>query len=298
MIEADIQIDSNLMTSNYNVQLALEHEIGHFLGLDHSPVLSAVMYPYVGAGTDAALDSDDRIAIAAVYPNSDPSMVGATLKGSVGGSSGGIFAAQVVALNDRGEPVATALTDQSGRFELRGVPAGDYRLYIEPLDGPVDPNNLAGIYRLAKVDSFPTEFMSDSPLHVDSGKMYGNLTVNSTGAPVRLNPKWIGLADQGQRIAAMNSMPATVRPGQTMAIAIGGDGFTSGMTTFEVMNPGVKRISEFRYAGNYAYADFEVSPQARAGSGVILVRSGNEAATLTGALRILEAPARTRAVRR
>src|SRR3954471_9707411 len=35
MIEADIQVDSTLMTSNYNVQLAVEHEVGHLLGLDH-----------------------------------------------------------------------------------------------------------------------------------------------------------------------------------------------------------------------------------------------------------------------
>jgi hypothetical protein len=297
MIEADVQVDSTLITSGYNAQFAFEHEIGHLLGLDHSPVLSAVMYPYVGVGGGAALDSDDRIAIAAVYPNQDPLTMGSTLKGSVVGSSGGIFAAQVVALNDRGEPVVTALTDQDGRFELRGVPTGLYRLYAEPLDGPVDPNNLAGIWRLAKGDSFPTEFMSGPPINVESRKVYGNLVVNIDGATVRLNPRWIGLAVPGQQFGGLNAMPATVRSGQTVSVAVGGDGFTSGMTTFEAMNPGVKRVSDFRYAGNYAYADFEVSPQTQAGSAVILVRSGNETATLTGALRI-DGPARIRAVRR
>src|SRR6266849_1735398 len=78
LIEADIQIDSTLMTSSYNAQHAIEHEIGHLLGLDHSASLSAVMYPYVGTGTGAALDSDDRIAIAAVYPKANVSPEGAT----------------------------------------------------------------------------------------------------------------------------------------------------------------------------------------------------------------------------
>src|SRR5512141_1849791 len=39
LTEADIQVDSNLMKSGYNAELALEHEVGHLLGLDHSAVL-------------------------------------------------------------------------------------------------------------------------------------------------------------------------------------------------------------------------------------------------------------------
>ncbi|MGZ4810164.1 MAG: matrixin family metalloprotease [Thermoanaerobaculia bacterium] len=298
LTEADIQVDATLMTSSYNAQLALEHEIGHLLGLDHSAVLSAVMYPYVGTGPGAAIDSDDRIAIAAVYPKADVSPAGATLKGSVVGSSGAIFAAQVVAVNANGEPVATGLTDQSGQFELRGVPAGDYRLYAEPLDGPVDPNNLAGIWRLAKSDSFPTEFLNGPPIHVESGRIYGNLALNDSGAPVRLNPKWIAVGMPGQPISGLSSMTVTARSGQTVSVAVGGDGFTSGMTTFEVMTPGVVRVSDFHYAGNYASADFNITSQTSGGSAIILVHSGNETATLTGALRIDAASQRARAVRR
>ena len=297
MIEADIQVDGGLMTSGYNVQLALEHEVGHLLGLDHSAVLSAVMYPYVGGGSGAALDSDDRIGMAAIYRSSPTDGSGATLKGTVEGSGGGIFAAQVVALNDRGEPVSTGLTDQNGQFELQGVPAGSYRLYAEPLDGPVDPNNLAGVWRLAKVDSFPTEFMHGPSLQVEDGNIYGNLVVNIDSGSSKLNPKWIGITTPGSQFSSLNSMVATAKGGQTVSIAVGGDGFTSGMTTFDVLNPSVKRVSDFRYASNYAYADFEVSATAKPGSAVILVKSGNETATLTGALRI-DAPSRSRAVRR
>lgn len=293
MIEADIQVDSTLMTSNYNVQLALEHEVGHLLGLDHSAVLSAVMYPYVGSGTASALDSDDRIAMAALYPKQT---TGATLKGSVMGTNGAIFAAQVVAINERGEPVATGLTDQSGNFQLQGVPAGNYRLYAEPLDGPVDPNNLAGVWHLAKVDSFPTEFMNSQPMRVEDGNIYGNLVVNIAGGTVKLNPRWIGVGPAGQQSQSINSMPASAPAGATVSIAVGGDGFTSGMTTFDVLTPGIKRVSDFRYSSNYATADFAIAPDVKGTSAVILVKSGNETATLTGALRI-DGPTRVRAVR-
>src|SRR5436305_1079634 len=65
MTEADIQVDPTLVGSTYPALATIEHEVGHFLGLDHSPVLSAVMYPYVCKTSPSNLDSDDRIAIAA-----------------------------------------------------------------------------------------------------------------------------------------------------------------------------------------------------------------------------------------
>ncbi len=289
MIEADIQIDPAGLTSDYNSRLLVEHEVGHVLGLDHSGVLSSVMYPYVGRGGSAVLDSDDRIGIAMMYPKSDPTS-GATVRGEVRGNEGGIFAAQVVAVNDRGEPVATALTNEQGEYELRGVPTGNYRIYAEPLDGPVDTRNLSGVWRQAKVESFPTQFVDGGAIHFESGKIYGNLIVNSTGAPVRLNPRFIGASPAGSGDFSLSSTPVSIKAGETMQLAVAGDGFTSGMTTFEVMSPGIRRISDFRYAANFAYATFSVAPDVPAGSAVILVKSGNETATLTGALRVEGTP--------
>src|ERR1051326_1957520 len=166
--EADVQIDPTMVPSTYPALARIEHEVGHFLGLDHSPVLSAVMYPYVCKNSTPNLDSDDRIAIAAVYPKIDPTSSGATLTGRVTSDGSGVFAAQVVALNDHGEPVATALTDSTGNFILEGVPDGTYRVYAEPLDGPVQPTNLDGIYRSAKVTSFATRFVAGAPITVKS----------------------------------------------------------------------------------------------------------------------------------
>jgi len=293
LIEADIQLDPTLMSGNYNVQQALEHEVGHLLGLDHSAVISSVMYPYVCRGGSAALDSDDRIAIASLYPKAP---VGATLQGRVIGNDGGVFAAQVVALNATGQPVATGLTNANGDFELKGLPAGGYRVYAEPLDGPVDPRNLTGVWRQAKVTSFPTQFAESTSRTVEDGRIYGNLVINTSGAPVTLNPRWIGLSTEGDRNFSLGSNVVSLRPGQTMAIAVGGDGFTSGMTKFDVLNPGVKRISDFQYASNYTFATFRVSADAPPGSAVIMVHSGNDTATLTGALRVegSGAPGRTR----
>src|SRR5262249_28603038 len=177
VIEADIQIDPLAIRGGYNLQQLVRHETGHLLGLDHSAVLTSVMYPYVGSGGVTTLDSDDRVAIAAVYPK-PAATFGATLQGRVSGDDGGIFAAQGVALTHVGEPVATGLTNPDGTFTLQNVPSGNYRVYAEPLDGPVNVSNLSGTWRTAKVTSFPTQFADGgTSLHVDNGKIYGNINV-------------------------------------------------------------------------------------------------------------------------
>jgi Matrixin/Carboxypeptidase regulatory-like domain len=284
--DADIMVDSSLMNGKFNVQMALQHEIGHVLGLDHSGVISAVMYPYVsnseGVGT---FDSDDRIAIATSYPKSDPTLVGATITGRVMGDQGGIFGAQVVAVSAQGQPVATGLTSANGEFSISGLPAGRYRIYAEPLDGPVDPQSLRGTWRDARAESFPTQFFAEKPLDVENGRVYGNLLVNANG-PMGLNPKWVGVCAITSHTMSLSSSAATVRPGETVKLAIGGDGFTSGMTQFEVLSPSFKRVSDFDWSSNYVTAQFEIAADAPTGSAVLLVRSGNETATLTGGLKI------------
>lgn len=285
VLEADIQIDPIAIRGGYNLSQLVRHETGHLLGLDHSAVLTSVMYPYVSTTGVTSLDSDDRVAIATAYPR--PSAPpGATLQGRVSGDDGGIYAAQVVALNDKGEPVATALSSQDGTFSLQGIPSGSYRIYAEPLDGPVNVSNLSGSWRSAKVTSFPTQFADGgTSIRVESGKVYGNLNVNGAGA-TQLNPKWIGVGSVNSTSVTLGAMPVVLNPGQTMTIAIGGDGFLSGVTTFEIPSAAFKRVSDFTWSGNYVSATFETALNTPVGSVVILAHSGNESAALTGALRI------------
>lgn len=284
-LDADIQLDKSLLQSDYNIQMTVQHEIGHMLGLDHSPVLSSVMYPYVGHGTATPVfDNDDTNGMTTTYPNRSVELLGGTLRGRVIGDQGGIFAAQVVAINSVGQPVATTLTDNAGEFTLQALPPGKYRVYAEPLDGPVDRNNLNGVYRLAKVVNFPTKFISDE-IDLSNGQIVGNLHVAAAGVAT-LNPRWIGASYTGRQDFSLTTSSIAVKPGDTVMLAVAGDGFTSGMTTFEVMTPGFRRVSDFKWSSNFVSATFVIDSAVPAGSAVILVKNGNDSATLTGALRV------------
>lgn len=284
--ESDIQIDGSILGDRPKLEGLIEHEIGHLLGLDHSAVVSSTMYPFVASNGLSGLDSDDRIAIASIYPSPDFEATRGVFRGSVFGSTGPLFGAQVVAVNDAGSPVSSGLTNREGRFEIRGLPSGSYRLYVEPLDGPVDPRNLSGVWREAETSVFRTEFLRPTErISLGPGEVHDNLQISSSG-PSSINPKWIGTFPAGTRDVQLGSMVSVVRAGETISIAVGGDGFIGGLTEIDILSGGFTRVSDIGYGPNYAWATYRIAPDTPGGSVVVLARNGDDTAMLTGGVRV------------
>jgi predicted Zn-dependent protease len=291
--EADIQIDPNAVNDD-NIQRVVEHEVGHLLGLDHSGDLSSVMYPYVGK-RNSPLSPDDIHGITALYPSAASAATTATMEGSVLTASGPVFGAHVVAVDTNGSPVATALTDADGVYELRGLPAGSYRIYTEPLDGPVEGRNLSGIYINAS-KNFRTSFRSAN-VNVAPASMTRGVDLRVDGTAPLLNPKWVGAFPAGSTDISLSSMTARLQSGSTIAIGIGGDGIVEGKTTFSVDSPLVKRVSDFKYGNGFLYATFEIGSTPTFTPLTVVVSSAGETAALTGALLVEPRSGRARPVR-
>lgn len=268
--ESDIQIDSSAVQQG-SVEALLQHELGHLLGFDHNANLGSVMYPFVAGESDLA--EVDRIGLVALYPSSGVSDR-ITISGSVQANAGPLLGSHVVAVNAKGVAISSTISDSQGKFTFRALPPGEYRLYAEPLDGPVEPRNLDGVYRGAKTD-FRTTFA------LDAGGKSGDIVIQVDELPAALNPRWIGAFATGDA-PRLESNAAMVRPGSVIDIAVGGDGIIGGLAEFSIESAQFERVSDFRFGANYMWATFRVSEDAVPGPVVVLVRSGNEAATLTG----------------
>ena len=172
ILEADIIFNPNVGFSTEattpasltDLQAIATHEIGHLLGLDHTPLASAVMFPRsAGDSLSRALTADDMIGVSTLYPTAAFAARGAIAGTVRTTTNAGVFGAIVVAVGANGQPMATTVTDPNGNYSIAGLPAGSYTLLAEPMDGPFTENNflipLSSLYPSKTVNiNFTTRF--------------------------------------------------------------------------------------------------------------------------------------------
>lgn len=156
IIDADIMFNPSQQFStatptpsgDFDVQSVATHEIGHALGLDHSGIAAAVMYPFgdVGQSQTRTLSVDDSAGIAFLYPAAAFSAATGTISGQVTMNGKGIFASHVIAIDTTtGDAVIDGLTDTNGNYKLIGLPPATYNILALPLA----PDANSGIYTLS-----------------------------------------------------------------------------------------------------------------------------------------------------
>ncbi len=154
--------ENNTPEDLVDLQGVMTHEIGHLLGLDHSPLVGEpvdrpTMYPYNTASApreERSLEPDDFAGITALYP-----VEGLTggVRGQVLSADGPAFGVHVVAYQADTEVfVASALSgsageqkgpDGDGRYEILGLPPGDYHIAIEQHNPRISAANFGGIFQ-------------------------------------------------------------------------------------------------------------------------------------------------------
>ncbi|MGA3326382.1 MAG: matrixin family metalloprotease [Terriglobia bacterium] len=127
---------SNPPNNYFDFQTVATHEIGHLIGLDHSGLANAVMYPYGDSGRGGvkySLAIDDEIGSAALYGNSAIVSWAGGIKGAVTVGGSPAFGAHVVAIDSAtGNVVTDTLSDANGNYHLRMF-QGNYFVLVLPL---------------------------------------------------------------------------------------------------------------------------------------------------------------------
>lgn len=150
---------SAVLTSTANVvdmQSIAVHEVGHFFGLDHSPVANAVMFPFAPTIPRDTLSWDDVAGISSLYPGTQTVSTG-SIQGTIHlQAGGGAFGAHVFADSTtsaggydstgtiiRKGPIGT-LTAPDGSYTLKGLPVDTYVVTAQPLNGSVGNGDVSG----------------------------------------------------------------------------------------------------------------------------------------------------------
>ncbi|HEV2765638.1 MAG TPA: matrixin family metalloprotease, partial [Pyrinomonadaceae bacterium] len=234
IVDGDVAINPNSCAQfstdgtpgTFDLEATFVHEIGHMLGLEHSGVVAASMQPRQGrngiydlpALTVRTLSDDDIAGIRAIY--GPLSNLGA-IQGTVAGPSGAIFGAHVFAEEvSTGRVRGSNITLPDGRYRIDGLPAGQYRVVVEPLDEPVRAGEIASrsgayqglqnqtpLFRTFEVGTF--NVASDSTTNVSP--------VLTSALQPALNPRFVGINSQ------LSSIPAPLVPGQTRTVFVGGN---------------------------------------------------------------------------
>ena len=152
------------------------HEIGHLLGLEHTPLegpaeIRPTMTPFNrgdGPGEAQTLEADDIAGISVLYPASGYLAATGTISGQIADPDDKpLFGAHIIAENlDTGELFSTLsgaspkAIDQ-GHYILRGLTPGPYRLLLSPIEGAISEENFGGIFTDFATD-FPEEYYDNA----------------------------------------------------------------------------------------------------------------------------------------
>lgn len=154
IIDADVlfnggtyQFTTKGQAGRFDIQDVATHELGHLLGLDHSGVAGATMFPYVDPTVilHRSLSADDMGGLRAMYPGGSFGKISGSLFRSDGSP---IVGAQISVRDSQGRTKGAILTTSSGAFTVPALEPDTYSVVAVPMDQPVGAGNLSSWYTI------------------------------------------------------------------------------------------------------------------------------------------------------
>jgi hypothetical protein len=274
------------------------HEAGHFIGLSHSPLGGATMFPYGDSGVDAqvGLASDDIAGAYALYGLANQAGTRSAVKGTITRSGVGILGAMVVAEDTNGTMVAGTLSRANGSYEMPAMPPGNYQVRVSPLDpaGATDyllqGADISSAFNSAVTSFLPT---TNVPVTLSAGITNTlNFSVVNAEPPFRIAYMRDPTTNPGTY--SLSGLPPTLFPGQSnltigvispslptnnATLSISGDGLTIGSPVF--------RTNLFASGLNFISVHLDISSNATPGLRSFSVQQGANRAYANGFLDIL-----------
>ena len=191
IVEADVffsnsfiwSVEPNGEAETFDFISVAAHEIGHFVGLDHSHVGfmeslgngrrklidgAAIMFPFsFGPGRilGRTLASDDIAGISLLYPSQSFTQSTGSISGKIRKGVQGVAYAHVVSFNPFSGKTIGAFTDENGEYEIRGLESGPHTVRVNPIMDPASPPDFGFPEFLTDVD-FRDALFSARPVHV------------------------------------------------------------------------------------------------------------------------------------
>lgn len=307
-----LQFSTDGTPGTYDLESTLMHEIGHFLGLEHSNVIGSTMQPHQGvngtyklpAFTERTLSEDDRTKLLSLYGSMEglSAIEGKLTNSSLGGYPIPLQGAHVwVEESSSGRVVASGVSTANGNYRIESIPAGHYRVLTEYVDGPASQEVASGSVQMNSGNSGNAASSSRGQRAFRSVELRNRVRLrrNATtrinfvlvpphSGPPMLKPHLLGTNGD------LSATPLPAEAGKKMTIYVGGEGVDqvpiSGISVtspFMTIDPDSLRLQQFGTSFPVVGFDVTVAPHASFGDYTIRLQShSGEIAYLPGGLTI------------